>query len=71
MNASQLTREAVIEFSSPDYVIIQPGDHVRCAVTGTKIPIKEMKYWDPNTQEAYVSAEAATRAWLKHNTKAS
>jgi hypothetical protein len=58
-------QEAVIEYGSPDFTIIRNGSFVRCAVTGRKISVKDLKYWDPNVQEAYVDAAAATAAWRK------
>jgi hypothetical protein len=38
--------------------VIRPGAFVRCAVTGVPIPLEELKYWDVDRQEAYVSPEA-------------
>jgi hypothetical protein len=31
---------------------------VRCAVTGTPIPLDELKYWSVDLQEAYATPEA-------------
>ena len=41
---------------------ITPGDHVLCAVTGEAIPLEHLRYWNVARQEAYSSAEIATRA---------
>lgn len=60
-------QEAKIEYGSPDYTIIRPGSFVRCAVTGQKIAVKDLKYWDPGAQEAYIDAAAATTAWRRRN----
>lgn len=51
-------REAVLGYLSGDYRILQPGDFVRCAVTGTPIPLEELRYWNPDHQEAYATPEA-------------
>jgi hypothetical protein len=50
--------EADLRFLDGDYRIVRPGSFVRCAVTGTPIPIDELKYWSVDLQEAYASPEA-------------
>jgi len=40
---------------------MRPGAFVRCAVTGTPIPLEELKYWSVERQEAYLSPEAVLR----------
>jgi len=44
--------------------VLQPGQHVFCAVTGEAIPLEELRYWSADRQEAYASAEIATRRLL-------
>lgn len=51
--------------ANAEYTILRPGRFVRCAVTGTPIPLEELKYWSEEFQEAYVDAEAATARWKK------
>ena len=36
---------------------MRPGAFVRCSVTGTPIPLEELKYWSKELQEAYLSPE--------------
>ena len=48
--------EAKISYLDADFQVISPGSFVRCAVTGTPIPIDELKYWSVERQEAYVDA---------------
>ncbi len=55
--------EAILEYLDADYSIIKPGDYVRCAVTGTQIPIEHLRYWNVDKQEAYVDAIAAMRGF--------
>lgn len=62
-----LNRPAVIHFLPGNYEIVQPGDHVVCAVTGRRIPIPLLRYWNAERQEAYVSAEIATRRYAELN----
>jgi hypothetical protein len=50
--------EAEVKYLDGDFRVVRPGSFVRCAVTGTPIPIEELKYWSVERQEAYVSPEA-------------
>lgn len=50
--------EAEVKYLDGDFRVIRPGAFVRCAVTGVAIPLEELKYWDVDRQEAYVSPEA-------------
>jgi hypothetical protein len=45
--------------------VMRPGDHVVCAATGTLILLEELRYWSAEKQEAYASAEIATRRLLE------
>ena len=56
-------REAKLEYGHANFQMIEPGSFVRCAVTGARIPVNELKYWNPWLQEAYVDAQAATTRW--------
>lgn len=60
------TGEAVVKYLDGDLRVVKPGAYVLCAVTGAKIPLDELKYWNVETQEAYASyAEVAERIGLK------
>ncbi|MEZ5841288.1 MAG: DUF2093 domain-containing protein [Hyphomicrobiales bacterium] len=48
--------EAELRYLDSDFKIIRQGSFVRCAVTGTPIPLEELKYWNVALQEAYVDA---------------
>lgn len=50
--------EAKVEYLDGDFRVVGPGTFVRCAVTGTPIPLDELKYWSVDLQEAYASPEA-------------
>ena len=54
-----MDREAVLEYLDAEYSIIRPGDFVRCAVTGAKIPLQALRYWNLDRQEADADAAAA------------
>ena len=55
--------EAVVEYGDAEYHVLKPGGYVRCAVTGAKIPLKALKYWNVDKQEAYADAAAAMRGF--------
>ncbi|MBD3731029.1 MAG: DUF2093 domain-containing protein [Sphingomonadales bacterium] len=44
--------------------VMRPGQHVICAVSGEAIPLDELRYWSVTRQEAYASAELATKRLL-------
>ncbi len=51
-------KEAEVQYLDGDFRIVRPGSFVLCAATGQQIPIEEMRYWDVDRQEAYVSTDA-------------
>lgn len=53
--------EAEVKYLDGDFRIIRPGAFVRCAVTGTPIPLEELKYWSVDLQEPYATPEAVMR----------
>ncbi len=63
LNFSNKQGEAKIHYGPADYMILESGNYVRCAVTGEKIILDELKYWNDDLQEAYVNAAASTKRW--------
>lgn len=57
------TGEAMLEYGDADFMILKPGAYVKCAVTGEKIAINNLRYWSAELQEAYLDANAATARW--------
>lgn len=57
--------EAQLHYATPDYVVLAPGDHVRCAVSGRVIPLEALLYWSVELQEPYASAELMMRRRLE------
>lgn len=53
-------REAKLYFTTSSFRVVQPGDYVRCAVTGKHIQIEALRYWNAERQEPYISGEVAT-----------
>ena len=58
-------REAKLRYLDADYQVVVQGDFVRCAVTGRPIRIEELRYWSVSRQEAYATAQIATRRYLE------
>tara|TARA_B100000003_G_scaffold188820_1_gene185525 strand:- start:287 stop:484 length:198 start_codon:yes stop_codon:yes gene_type:complete len=50
---------AKIKYLPNNFKIIEPGDYVECAVTGKKIDLDKLTYWNVDLQEAYYSYEEA------------
>ena len=46
---------AKLKYLPNNYQIIEPGDHVICAVSNKKIPLENLTYWNVELQEAYYS----------------
>lgn len=57
--------EAKVRYLDADFQVLSPGAYVRCAVTGTPIPLDELKYWNVARQEAYVDVKASVERELE------
>ena len=55
-------RVARLHYLPGTFRVLSNGDHVVCAVTGTLIPLHELRYWSVERQEAYCDAEASVEA---------
>ena len=50
-----LKKLAKIKYLPNNFQIIEPGDHVICAISGKKISLNNLNYWNVDLQEAYYS----------------
>jgi len=50
-----LKKLAKIKYLPNNFEIIEQGDHVLCAISGKKIDIENLTYWNVDLQEAYYS----------------
>ena len=57
-----MPRFAVLRYDTPEYIVLKPGDHVRCAVTDEPIPLRNLRYWSVEHQEAYRGAAECSAA---------
>ena len=51
---------AKIKYLPNNFQIIKPGDYVECAVSGKKIDLENLTYWNVDLQEPYYSYEEAS-----------
>lgn len=58
---------ATIHYFNNRYKIVKYGTYTLCAVSGQKIPISELKYWNHYRQEAYANCELSYRRELECN----
>jgi hypothetical protein len=57
---------AKIKYLPNNFEVIQEGDHVICAISGKKISLENLTYWNVENQEAYFSYLEAS---IKRETK--
>lgn len=46
---------AKLKYLPNNFDIIEEGDHVICAISGKKISLEDLTYWNVEEQEAYFS----------------
>ena len=49
-------KKAKLVFKHNYFEILEEGDYVLCAISGKKILLKDLCYWNVDLQEAYYSA---------------
>ena len=62
-------KKAKLKFGPNTFEIIEDGDYVECAVSGKKIPIKDLLYWNVELQEAYFSPKEVKIKYEKSSLK--
>jgi len=48
-------KKAILKYKQGGFEILEEGDYVICSVSGKKILLKDLKYWNVDLQEAYFS----------------
>ena len=56
-----LKKLAKLKYLPNNFEIIENGDHVICAVSGKKIELERLNYWNVELQEAYFSYVEASK----------
>ena len=52
---------ARLKYLDNSFEIIENGSHVLCAVSGKKIPLENLNYWNVDLQEPYFSHVEASK----------
>ncbi len=50
-----MNKLAKLKYLPNNFEIIEKGDYVMCAVSGKKIALENLNYWNVDEQEAYYS----------------
>ena len=56
-------KKAKLIFKHNYFEIADEGDYVLCAISGKKINIKNLSYWNVDLQEAYYSSKEANQRY--------
>jgi hypothetical protein len=62
-------KEAKLKFKPGNFEIIIPGNYVICKVSGKKIDLSELRYWNVELQEAYFSYIEVAKRFKQLNKK--
>ena len=63
-----MLKKAKLIFKHNYFEIIEEGDHVLCAISGKKIKLQNLNYWNVDLQEAYFSS-CRSKGSLKNHKK--
>ncbi len=59
---------AKLKYLPNNFNMLEDGDHVICAISGKKIMLENLTYWNVDKQEAYYSyVEASIKREEKNN----
>ena len=56
-----MKKEAKLIFKHNSFDLVEEGDYVLCAISGKKILLKDLNYWNVDEQEAYFSYVEASK----------
>jgi hypothetical protein len=56
---------ALLHYGDGEFAVLKPGRFVLCAVSGARIPLDALRYWNPIAQEAYAGPDQALARWLE------
>lgn len=56
---------AELVYGDGEFHVVRAGAYVVCAVTGARIPVDELRYWNVDLQEAYATPEASLKRVLE------
>ncbi len=59
-------KKAKLKYNHNSFDIIEDGDFVVCAISGKKIPLQSLNYWNVELQEAYFSPKEVKQSFQKN-----
>ena len=62
MLVSNTDRPAKLHYMANGFRVLTPGDHVLCAVSGARIALEDLRYWDVRGQRAFANAVISAEA---------
>ena len=62
-NLLMYKKKAKLIFKHNYFEITEQGDYVLCAISGKKIELERLCYWNVDLQEAYFSAKEANERY--------
>ena len=60
MLMSNTDRPARLHYMANGFRVLAPGDHVVCSVSGARIPLDMLRYWDVARQAPYATPQIAS-----------
>ena len=60
-------KKAKLLFKHNYFEIVEEGDYILCAVSGKKIQLQNLNYWNVDLQEAYFSPKEANERYKNLN----
>jgi hypothetical protein len=58
---------AIVRYGDGEITVLRPGRFVLCAVSSKRVPLEDLKYWNPTLQEAYAGPAEALERWRQLN----
>tara|TARA_X000000368_G_scaffold418981_1_gene421229 strand:+ start:2499 stop:2699 length:201 start_codon:yes stop_codon:yes gene_type:complete len=64
-----IEKKAKLKYKHNSFDILEEGEFVVCAISGKKILLQHLNYWNVELQEAYFSAKEANESFKKLKNK--
>ena len=60
-----IEKKAKLNYKQNYFEIVETGEYVLCAITGKKIKLQDLTYWNVELQEAYFSPVEANQSFKR------
>jgi len=68
-NLAQSSELAELRYGDAEFRVVRAGRYVLCAVSGAKIPLDALRYWNATLQEAYAGPKEALQRFKELDAK--